>query len=407
MSRYPFAWPSRHGPGQGRYHRRMPARKRTASGPAFTVEFPQALEARKDGDAWWSEVDGRELRLSNLDKIFWPDEGYTKGDLIAYYFNVAHLMLPHLVGRPLTMKRMPDGIDGPFFYEKSAPSHVPDWIGRCKVLSDDAKTGVIDYMTIEDAAGLLYIANLGCIEFHPLHSRCEDVEHPGLPVLRPRPVPAVHVRGRAHRGEAHQGAARPARPAIVPEDVRRDRPADLRPGRARPLHVRPGARVRRALRTADPAGRPRPRDHGVEDRRSHRQDLHRPQHEPIGREHRGRLLDATRAAGARLDAAHVGRGRDGRVRAAGLPDRQRLGAFRPRRRPVRRDAHRGGGSDERVRRAGDRPDRAGCAGAGPAPRRRSSRRRRTRTSPSTSASATSRERPSRRLAPPRARATRS
>ena len=156
-----------------------PKRKRARTSPtAFTVEFPQALDARKDGDAWWLEVDGRELRLSNLDKIFWPDEGYTKGDLIAYYFNVAHLMLPHLAGRPLTMKRMPDGIDGPFFYEKSAPSHVPDWIGRCKVLSDDAKTGVIDYMTIEDAAGLLFIANLGCIEFHPLHSRCEDVEHP-------------------------------------------------------------------------------------------------------------------------------------------------------------------------------------------------------------------------------------
>ena len=156
-----------------------PKRQRARTSPhAFTVEFPQALDVRKDGDAWWLEVDGRELRLSNLNKVFWPDEGYTKGDLIAYYFNVAHLMLPHLSGRPLTMKRMPDGIDGPFFYEKSAPSHVPDWIGRCKVLSDDAKTGVIDYMTIEDAAGLLFIANLGCIEFHPLHSRCEDVEHP-------------------------------------------------------------------------------------------------------------------------------------------------------------------------------------------------------------------------------------
>ncbi len=156
-----------------------PKRKRARTSPTpFTVEFPQPLDARKDGDAWWLEVDGRELRLSNLDKIFWPDEGYTKGDLIAYYFNVAHLMMPYLAGRPLTMKRMPDGIDGPFFYEKSAPSHVPDWIGRCKVLSDDAKTGVIDYMTIEDAAGLLFIANLGCIEFHPLHARCEDIEHP-------------------------------------------------------------------------------------------------------------------------------------------------------------------------------------------------------------------------------------
>ncbi|HEV8564260.1 MAG TPA: non-homologous end-joining DNA ligase [Actinomycetota bacterium] len=153
----------------------MPARRK---GPAFTVELPRPLEARRDGDAWWFEVDGRELRLSNLDKVFWPDEGYTKGDLVAYYFNVAELIVPHLSERPLTMKRMPDGITGPFFYEKSAPSHVPDWIGRCPVESEDSKKGVIDYMTIDDTAGLLFVANLGCIEFHPLHSRCADVEHP-------------------------------------------------------------------------------------------------------------------------------------------------------------------------------------------------------------------------------------
>ena len=287
-----------------------PKRQRARTSPhAFTIEFPQALDVRKDGDAWWLEVDDRELRLSNLNKVFWPDEGYTKGDLIAYYFNVAHLMLPHLSGRPLTMKRMPDGIDGPFFYEKSAPSHVPDWIGRCKVLSDDAKTGVIDYMTIEDAAGLLFIANLGCIEFHPLHSRCEDVEHPDYLLLRPRPVPAVHVRGRADRRTAHQDPARPAGSARLPQDVRRHRPADLRADRARPVHLRPGARARRTMRPADPAGRPRPRDDGVEDRRPHRQDVHRPQHEPVGREHRGRLLVAPRAAGARLHPAHLGRGR--------------------------------------------------------------------------------------------------
>jgi bifunctional non-homologous end joining protein LigD len=152
-------------------------RARTSKEP-FTVEMPHALEAERDGDAWWVEIDGRELRLSNLTKVFWPDEGYTKGDLVAYYHNVASLILPHLEGRPLTMKRMPDGIAGGFFYEKSAPSHTPDWLGRCVVHSDDAKTGQIDYLTIADAAGLLYIANLGCIEFHPLHSRCDDVEHP-------------------------------------------------------------------------------------------------------------------------------------------------------------------------------------------------------------------------------------
>ncbi len=152
-------------------------RARTSTEP-FTVEMPTALEATRDGDAWWTEIDGRELRLSNLTKVFWPDEGYTKGDLLAYYRNVARLILPHLAERPLTMKRMPDGIDGEYFYEKSAPSHTPDWLGRCVVQSEDAKGGEIDYLTIVDAAGLLYVANLGCIEFHPLHSRCADVVHP-------------------------------------------------------------------------------------------------------------------------------------------------------------------------------------------------------------------------------------
>ncbi len=156
----------------------MPTRKHKP-GPAFTVEFPKALPAKKgDGDAWWMGVDGRELRLSNLDKVFWPAEGYTKGDLLAYYFNVAPLIVPHLAERPLTMKRMPDGIEGKSFYEKSAPSHTPDWMLRCPVESDDSKHGLIDYLVIEDTAGLLYVANLGCIEFHPLHSRCGSVDSP-------------------------------------------------------------------------------------------------------------------------------------------------------------------------------------------------------------------------------------
>ena len=142
------------------------------------MDLPVPLEARKDGDAWWIEVEGRELRLSNLNKVFWGEEGYTKGDLVAYYWNIASLIGPYLEGRPLTMKRMPDGADGPFFYEKTAPSHTPDWIHRCTVLSEDAKAGVIDYLTVDDTATLLYVANLGCIEMHPLHSRCDDVEHP-------------------------------------------------------------------------------------------------------------------------------------------------------------------------------------------------------------------------------------
>ncbi|HEX6401136.1 MAG TPA: non-homologous end-joining DNA ligase, partial [Actinomycetota bacterium] len=157
----------------------MSPRTRTrSSGRPFTVEFPVPLDAKKEGDAWFVDLGGRDLRLSNLTKVFWPEEGYTKGDLVAFYANVAPLILPHLEHRPLTMKRMPDGAEGPFFYEKTAPSHTPDWIHRCRVVSEDAKTGVIDYLVVDDAATLLYVANLGCIEMHPLHSRCEDVEHP-------------------------------------------------------------------------------------------------------------------------------------------------------------------------------------------------------------------------------------
>jgi bifunctional non-homologous end joining protein LigD len=156
----------------------MPRTKKSG-GPAFTVKFPHPLPARREGEYWWLEADGRELRLSNLDKVFWPDEGYTKGDLVAYYFNVAEWILPYLAGRPLTMKRMPNGIRGSFFYEKSAPSHTPDWMRRCPVESDErGRSKLIDYLVVDDTAGLLFMANLGCIEFHPLHARCDSYAYP-------------------------------------------------------------------------------------------------------------------------------------------------------------------------------------------------------------------------------------
>jgi bifunctional non-homologous end joining protein LigD len=154
------------------------ARKTATAGRAFTVGMPSELPAERQGDGWWTEADGRELRLSNLDKLYWAEERYTKGDLLNYYFNVSELLLPYLRDRPLTMKRMPDGADGPFFYEKTAPSHTPDWVARCNVESDDAKTGVIGYMMVNDLATLLYVANLGNIEMHPLHSRCFSVNSP-------------------------------------------------------------------------------------------------------------------------------------------------------------------------------------------------------------------------------------
>jgi bifunctional non-homologous end joining protein LigD len=125
------------------------------------------LPVTKKGEHWWFD----QVRLSNLDKVFWPDQGYTKRDLLTYYFNVADLMLPHINDRPLTMKRMPDGITGHEFYEKNAPSHTPAWVGRCH-------DGDIDWLMVDSVESLLYVVNLGCIEFHPLHARCDDLEHP-------------------------------------------------------------------------------------------------------------------------------------------------------------------------------------------------------------------------------------
>ena len=160
----------------------MPRKK---PGPAFTVEFPKTLPVERHGEHWWAEIDGKELRLSNLSKVFWPEEGYTKGDLIAYYFNIAPRMLPYVKGRPLTMKRMPNGAFGEFFYEKEAPPTTPDWMPVCNVESaasdgrwGPAKNERINYLMVDDTAGLLFVANLGCIEFHPLHSRCGSIETP-------------------------------------------------------------------------------------------------------------------------------------------------------------------------------------------------------------------------------------
>lgn len=142
-----------------------------------TVAFPHPLPADKERGHWGVEVDGIELRLSNLDKLFWGPEGYTKADLVAYYYNIADVILPYLRDRPLTLKRMPDGADGDFFYAKQAPVYTPAWMSTAPVVSKD--TGkTIDYLLAQDRPSLLWLANLGCIEMHVWHG-C--VAHLGRP----------------------------------------------------------------------------------------------------------------------------------------------------------------------------------------------------------------------------------
>jgi bifunctional non-homologous end joining protein LigD len=114
-----------------------------------------------------AEVDGRELRLTNLDKALWPS-GETKGDLIRYYVELAPVLLSHLHGRPLTLKRYPHGSEGEFFYEKQAPQHRPDWIATTPVQLEKGK--IINYVLAEDPATLAWLGNLADMELHtPMH----------------------------------------------------------------------------------------------------------------------------------------------------------------------------------------------------------------------------------------------
>ena len=119
----------------------------------------------------------RVLKLSNLDKPFWPDEGITKGDLLAYYRDVAPVLVPHLRDRPFTMKRYPDGWHGKFFFQKDAPKHMPDWIPTRALRGLDARppaaAAVIDFPLVNDELALLWMVNMGCIDMNTWYSRVD------------------------------------------------------------------------------------------------------------------------------------------------------------------------------------------------------------------------------------------
>jgi bifunctional non-homologous end joining protein LigD len=121
-------------------------------------------------------VEDREVRLTNLDKIFWRDERITKGNLIQYYADVAPVLLPHIRDRAMVMKRYPHGAAGDFFFMKRAPSPRPPWIRTCSI--DHGSKGVIDFPVIDDLPSLLWVINLGCIDLNQWYARTDDVNRP-------------------------------------------------------------------------------------------------------------------------------------------------------------------------------------------------------------------------------------
>jgi bifunctional non-homologous end joining protein LigD len=146
------------------------------------------------------DVDGRELTLSNLGKVLYPDAGFTKGDVVDYYARVADVMLPHVSDRAVTFKRFPNGVEGSSFFEKHIPSHAPSWVQRVTVprgANSRFGEGDIEYAVIADRPTLVWAANLAALEFHVPQWRIGDGRHlpkpPDLMVFDLDPGPGTTI----------------------------------------------------------------------------------------------------------------------------------------------------------------------------------------------------------------------
>jgi bifunctional non-homologous end joining protein LigD len=134
------------------------------------------ISVPRDRDAAALLVGGKEVRVTNLRKVFWTERGLTKGDLLQYYADVAQVLLPHLRDRAMVMKRYPHGASGDFFFMKRAPSPRPPWIEICRI--DHGHGNVIDFPMIQDEAALMWVINLGCIDLNQWYATCDDTSRP-------------------------------------------------------------------------------------------------------------------------------------------------------------------------------------------------------------------------------------
>jgi bifunctional non-homologous end joining protein LigD len=138
------------------------------------------------------EIQGRQLKLSNLDKVLYPATGFTKGQVIDYYAHIAPVLVPHLAGRPLTLKRYPNGVDSEFFFEKNATAHRPDWIKTAPIWSEGNRRNV-NYILADDLPTVIWMANLAAIELHPSLSLARNIDCPTMMVFDLDPGPPANI----------------------------------------------------------------------------------------------------------------------------------------------------------------------------------------------------------------------
>ena len=138
------------------------------------------------------EIQGRQLKLSNLDKVLYPATGFTKGQVIDYYAHIAPVLVPHLAARPLTLKRYPNGVDSEYFFEKNATAHRPDWIKTAPIWSESNRRNV-NYILADDLPTVIWMANLAAIELHPSLSLAKHIDCPTMMVFDLDPGPPANI----------------------------------------------------------------------------------------------------------------------------------------------------------------------------------------------------------------------
>jgi bifunctional non-homologous end joining protein LigD len=138
------------------------------------------------------DIEGRQLKLSNLDKVLYPATGFTKGQVIDYYARIAPVLVPHLAGRPLTLKRYPNGVDSEYFFEKNATAHRPDWIKTAPIWSEHNRR-TIQYILADDLPTVVWMANLAAIELHPSLSLAKAIDSPTMLVFDLDPGPPANI----------------------------------------------------------------------------------------------------------------------------------------------------------------------------------------------------------------------
>jgi bifunctional non-homologous end joining protein LigD len=159
---------------------------RAPSYKGLREDAPAGLVVREEATRAVAEVEGREVKLSNLDKVLYPRAGFTKRDVIETYAALGPVLLPHLEGRALTLKRYPNGVEAVFFYEKNAPSHRPEWVTTRRV-------GDIDYVVVEDLPTLVWLANLADLELHTSLARADEPTRPTLVAFDLDPGPPATI----------------------------------------------------------------------------------------------------------------------------------------------------------------------------------------------------------------------